>query len=721
MRSFIVISCFFSFFVLIFFSCKNAKKKSIEDSYFGQVIEDSFRNLEDQESNDVKQWLQEQNTITESYLNSVPQQKLLVEKQIAYDQKNKYSISQVNFTGNGLIFFLKQKAGENVSKLYYRKGSNSSGIELFDPKNFNPKSTDKYQVNYIKPNWDGSKILVSLIKNGDENSKMFVLDVKTKEKLSGVLKNGNPSAGIGGVQWLPDNSTLYYTYLPNADKNSSIAYLNSKAIIYKTGSELNQIKDVFSKENNPNLDIKPEDFPTININNSNFKYAVGIISGATQFRDSYYLPIEELSKGEQNWKTFFKKEHKIKSHTFYGDNDIIFLTARNATNFKICKTSFSSKNFDNPEVIIPEKKDEVIKSLVVTSKGIFFSTVINGVIAKFYRYHQGKETEIMLPKPSGNIKLSIKGQDVVVSLKGWLSKTQRYLFNENTNSLEPYDLFPNSGDNDNFDDLTVEELTVKGHDGEEIPLSLIYKKGLKKDGSNPILLRSYGAYGLSMVPSPYYPFFLYAREGGIYAVAHVRGGGEKGDSWHRAGYKTTKPNTWKDLISCTEYLINNNYTSKGKVAIWGGSAGGIGVGRALTEKPNLYGAAIISRGILNTVRIEAGINGANSAKEFGTIKDSTEFRGLYEMDSYHHIKDNTLYPATLITTGMNDSRVPPWQSFKFAARLQEANKSRNPILLKTEFDSGHGLQSTKNKEFETMAITLSFALMQTGHPDYQPE
>jgi len=363
----------------------------------------------------------------------------------------------------------------------------------------------------------------------------------------------------------------------------------------------------------------------------------------------------------------------------------------------------------------------VIKYLAVTSKGIFYSTVKNGVVARLFRYYKGEEKEIALPKPSGNIKLAKKGQDIIVSLKGWLSKTQRYTFDEETNSLTPYNIFSDNGHNDNFDDLTIEEVTVKGHDGVEIPLSLVYQKSLKKDGTNPILMRSYGAYGSSMVPSLYYPFLLYVQEGGIYAVAHVRGGGEKGDAWRQGGYKTTKPNTWKDIISCTEYLINNNYTSKRKIAIWGGSAGAVGVGRALTEKPDLYGAAILSRGILNTVRIEAGINGANSAKEFGTIKDSIEFRGLYNMDAYHHIKDNTSYPATLVTTGMNDSRVPPWQSFKFAARLQEANTSKNPILLKTEFDSGHGLQSTKNRGFETMATALSFALRHTGHPDYQPE
>ncbi|SHJ47559.1 prolyl oligopeptidase family serine peptidase [Aquimarina spongiae] len=706
---------------LLSFGCQKVQKEVVHDSYFGQVIQDPFRNLEYLENKDVLQWIHKENSVTTSYLNTIPKQQDLIDQQIAHDQKNKYFISRLNYTPNGMVFFLKQTANENRAKLYYKKNTDSSEVELFNPKDFDPQSKDEYQISYIKPSWDGSKIVVSLIKNGDENATMFVLDVKTKKKLSGSLTNGIPSGGVGGVQWLADNTTLYYTYFPNINNKSSSTYLNGKAILYKTGTDFSQIKDVFSTKNNPDLGLKSEDFPTLSINNSNFKYVIGIVSGATQFQDAFYLPTKQLFEKEQPWKPLYKKEHKVKTHDFIGENDIIYLTAQNAPNFKICKTSFTSKNFDHPEVLITEKKDEVIKYLTVTSKGIFYSTVKNGVIARLFRYHKGEEKEITLPKPSGDIKLAKNGQEIIISLKGWLSKTQRYTFDEETNSLVPYNIFPDNGHENNFADLTIEEVTVKGHDGVEIPLSLIYQRDLKKDGTNPILMRSYGAYGSSMIPTAYYPFLLYVREGGIYAVAHVRGGGEKGDAWRNGGYKTTKPNTWKDIISCTEYLITNNYTSKRKIAIWGGSAGAVGVGRALTERPDLYGAAILSRGILNTVRIEAGINGANSAKEFGTIKDSIEFRGLYNMDAYHHIKDNTSFPATLVTTGMNDSRVPPWQSFKFAARLQEANTSKNPILLKTEFDSGHGLQSTKKRGFETIATALSFALRHTGHPNYQPE
>lgn len=707
--------------IVIFISCNNNTtliSKTTKDTYYGQVIEDPYQYLENVKDSTVLNWANKLNLETEQVLLNIPNRKHLIEQQEIYDKKRNFVIYKPHITDNDQIFYLKRNSNSNVSKLYYKQSIDSEEIVLFDPQNYNLDSKIEYQINYFKPNWDGSKVVISVNKNEDEYSQMVILDVETKTILPERIGNCNPT-GIGGVQWLPDNKSFSYVHIPNTNQKTKNTTLNTKAVIYTLGTDPKNFKEILSKENNPKIAIKPEDFPLLAIDHADTKYASGIIADATPYFDSYYTSVSKLYDKKQNWKLLFKKKQKIKMYFIVNDS-LVYLTSNNASNFKICKTSILTPDFDNPEVLIKEKKEEIIKYFVTTDKGLFFSTVVNGVQAKLYRFHKGEEIEIPLPKPSGDVKLFNKGDDVLVAIKGWLSKTERYLYNFETNTLDRYDLFPDSF-KDPFDDLMIEEATVTSHDGEEVPLSLVYKKGTKLDGSTPVLMRGYGAYGVSMVPNAYYPFLLYAREGGIYALAHVRGGGEKGDAWYKGGHKATKPNTWKDLIACTEYLINNKYTSKGKVAIWSGSAGGILVGRAITERPDLFSAAIIDRGMLNTIRLENGINGANSAKEFGTVKDSIEFKGLLEMDAYHHIKDNTEYPATLITTGMNDTRVPPWQSMKFAARLQEANSSSNPILLKTEFDSGHALQFTKKTEFEMMADALSFAFWQTGHPKYQPK
>jgi prolyl oligopeptidase len=203
------------------------------------------------------------------------------------------------------------------------------------------------------------------------------------------------------------------------------------------------------------------------------------------------------------------------------------------------------------------------------------------------------------------------------------------------------------------------------------------------------------------------------------AIAHVRGGGELGDEWHKAGQKTTKPNTWKDLIACTEYLINEKYTSPKNVAIYSASAGGILVGRAMTERPDLFAAVVPAVGCMNTLRGENSPNGPVNVPEFGTSADSVECMALIEMDSYLHLQDGEEYPATLVTAGMNDPRVIAWQPAKFAARLQAANASEAPVLFLPDYDAGHGMGDTKSKHFESLSDVLSFALWQTGAEGFQ--
>jgi prolyl oligopeptidase len=272
-----------------------------------------------------------------------------------------------------------------------------------------------------------------------------------------------------------------------------------------------------------------------------------------------------------------------------------------------------------------------------------------------------------------------------------------------------------------YEGLVVEEILVPSHDGEEVPLSIIYREGTSLDGTAPTMIYGYGAYGISETPGFGPGFLLWAHEGGILTVAHVRGGGEKGYAWYEAGKKTTKPNTWKDLIACAEYLVDNRYASPGHIAINGGSAGGILIGRAMTERPDLFAAAIPEVGVMNPLRAEETPNGPVNAAEFGTVQDSVEALALMEMDSYLKLRDGTDYPATLVTAGMNDPRVIAWQPAKFAARLMAANASENPILLWVDFESGHGIGNTKSKQFESAADRLAFGLWRTGHPGFEFE
>lgn len=338
-----------------------------------------------------------------------------------------------------------------------------------------------------------------------------------------------------------------------------------------------------------------------------------------------------------------------------------------------------------------------------------------------YKYANNTTEEIKLDTTYGNLTLSAKSSnhaELWISAQGWTTNNKRY---EYKNGILTNKHLNNSLENEIPNDIVVEEIEIDGHDGEKIPLSLIYNKNIKKNSQNIVMMDSYGSFGISMRPSFSLRRLLWVMEGGIYAIAHVRGGGEKGDTWHKGGYKATKPNTWKDFISCAEFLIKNKYTSSKKIAIWSGSAGGILIGRAITDRPNLFTVAVVEFGSLNIIRSIVHANGDNIAKEFGSIKDPKEFKNLLEMDAYQHIKEKERYPATLLTAGLNDPRVPVWNTIKFGARLQKANTSNKPNFLLIDSESGHAKDDPKLKEFERYANILSFALWQTKHPDYQPK
>jgi prolyl oligopeptidase len=260
-----------------------------------------------------------------------------------------------------------------------------------------------------------------------------------------------------------------------------------------------------------------------------------------------------------------------------------------------------------------------------------------------------------------------------------------------------------------------------GHDGVKIPLSIIYKKGLKRNGSAPMLLEAYGAYGIKLDPVFISRWLPWMDVGGVFAVGHVRGGGELGEDWHLAGQKLTKPNTWRDTISCAEYLISQNYTSKRTLAVIGGSAGGITVGRFMTERPDLAAVVIDQVGVSDALRSEFSPNGPPNIPEFGTVTNEVGFKGLYAMDAYQHVKDGVKYPSVLLSTGLHDPRVSSWEPTKMTARLQAATASKNPVLLRVEADAGHGIGSTRAQRDQETADVMAFILCRTGNPGYQPK
>jgi len=694
-----------------------AQVKPVEDVYFGMKISDPYRYMENLKDITVQQWLKQQSDYTRGILNSIPGRQKLIDKMFEFDKRKSSQISYLIITDNDRYFYLKTTPNDETGKLFYRDGFDGKETLLFDPDKYSADTTQKYVISSVSPSIDGSKVAFDVAPNGSESSVLLTMDVRNLKLYSETIDRcwgASPS-------WLPDNECFLFNRLQSADVHDMNRELDSKTYLHIVGTDPEMDKEILSRAKYPELGIKPEDIPIV-IYDKESHYFFGILATVDNRLNVFFTSATSISKGKIDWKQLFKPADEVYNF-LTTDKDIYVYTPKDATNYKIVKISLKNPDLANAIVIVPEDPYAKLASFGLTSEGLYYTLSKNGVEEKLYHLVFGadKAAELKLPFAAGSISLSTKGprfSDVWTNISGWTSDYQRYryLFPENTFKLENLSA---TAEYPEYADLVVEELMVPSHDGVEVPLSLIYKKDMVKNSGNPAFMIGYGAYGYSINPFFSPELLLWTDEGGILAVAHVRGGSELGNSWYKAGYKTTKPNTWKDLISCAEYLVKEKYTSAQKMVISGGSAGGILIGRAMTERPDLFAAAIPEVGCLNPLRAEESPNGPINTPEFGTVKDSLECMALLEMDSYHHIKDGVKYPATLITAGMNDPRVIAWEPAKFAARLQAANASDKPVLFWVDFEAGHGIGNTKTKSFESLADILSFAFWQTGHPDFK--
>jgi len=696
-----------------------AKVKPVEEVYFGVEVNDPYRYMENLEDEYVKQWFKAQADYTRAKLNSIPKRQFLIDKMYEFDKRRKARYSSPRITENDLFFFLKTNPDEETGKLYYRYGDDEEEPEclLYDPQTFSPDTTQEYVISGFIPSYDGSKIAIGVAPNGSESTILLTMDVKNRKLFPEQIDR----CWWMALSWLPDGSAYLYNRLQPGSFHDKDRQKNSKVYLHVVGTDPATDKEIFSREKYPELDIKEEDIPFVDYN-KDAKYIFGFIASVDNRLNVFYASANELYKEKIAWKRLFEPKNEV-----YGfdatEEELYIFTPKNAPNFKLLKTSLKNPDLENAQVVIPEPVQENLTSCCLTKDGIYYTTTKNGVEARLFHlpYDSKDPEEIELPFPAGRVSLLSKGfkyDALWVTINGWTKDYHfyRYMPESKEFILKNASVIPEYPE---YSDLVVEELMIPSHDGVKVPLSLIYKKGMKKNGENRILIFGYGAYGHSMNPFFSSNFLLWTHEGGILAIAHVRGGGELGDKWHKGGFKTTKPNTWKDLIACTEYLIKEKYSLSERIAITGGSAGGILVGRAMTECPDLFAAAIPSVGCLNTLRAEESPNGPVNVPEFGTVKDSVECMALLEMDAYLHLEKGTEYPATLVTAGMNDPRVIAWQPAKFAAKLQAYNASENPILFWVDYESGHGIGDTKSKAFESLADELSFSLWRTGHPGYQ--
>lgn len=693
--------------------------KSVSETYFGKNIVDNYRYVENSEDSLVQKWFKQSNVEAREILDNISGRNEFVEQFIEFEKRKTFSVTLLTITEDDFYFYVKKIDEDKTGKLYCKKGEKGKETLLFDPINYKKETGNDYSITYLKPSWDNKTVALSFSKNGEEISEIAFLDTVSKTLLPEVITHCWP-AELAGINWLYDNSGIVYINIPVIDTKSENYILNTESVIYKLGDSPDKHKVILSKKNNPEIKIEPADFPVIDKLNLKDNYILGTLSGAAVYIDYYYAGIEELNNEKINWKLLFKKDEGFINPIIIND-DLYCLSSKDASNFKIIKTSIINPDFKSAEIIVKEDKNESIDDYVITKDGLFYTTTKNGVEAKLYFVSNNKTKQIDLPIKAGNIKISTnnKYNDFFwVTISGWLNSKRQFRYDVTKNQFIEDNNSPNVTYPE-FDDLVVEEIEIPSYDGVLIPVSIIHKKDFKKNKKNYVLMSGYGSYGVSMSPR-FQPIILsWVMNDGLYIVPHVRGGGEKGDAWHNEGFKNKKANTWKDFIATAEYLIKEKITTNKKIAILSGSAGAILVGRAITDRPDLFKVMICYNGMLNPLRINEAPNGPNNMKELGSPEIKEEFDMLYDIDSYHHLKKGVKYPACLISVGMNDARVAPWMSGKFVAKLQSATTSKNPILFAVDYNTGHGLDNSNLQLYNDYADEFAFAFWQMGHPKFK--
>jgi prolyl oligopeptidase len=484
--------------------------------------------------------------------------------------------------------------------------------------------------------------------------------------------------------------------------------------LHQLGHDPEQDMVVFARGVNSNVEIAREDIPFITTSSSS-DWMIGMVThGVLNELTLYAAPWSMISEPATcSWTKIADIEDAVTDFAFIGDT-IYLKTHKDAPRYKVIVTSLKAPDLAHATVAVPGS-NVVIQQLFI-AENYLLTRDLDGGITRMRRLplHGGSLEEVALPF-AGSLTgvASISSSPIVLlQLTSWTISPRIYLYDSAENVVQDSGwLAPSPID---FSAIETREVQVPAKDGVLIPLSIISKKGLERDGNNPTLLTGYGSYGLTIDPTFLPTMLTWYERGGVYAVAHIRGGGEYGEEWHKAGQKLNKQNTIDDFIACAEYLIAQKYTQPERLAGEGTSAGGIPSGGSLVKRPDLWAVMVIRVGVTNVLRFEVSENGPPNVPELGSVNTEDGFKGLMIMDAYHKVKDGIRYPAVLLTTGLNDPRVVVWQATKITARLQEASSSGRPILLRIEEQGGHGMGSTKLQVEAELADKLAFLLEQMG-------
>jgi prolyl oligopeptidase len=656
----------------------------------------------------VKGWSDAQNQRTRQYLDDLPD-RTAVEKQLtewyAKTSPNYYSL----VSRPRLLFALKFQPPKQQPLLVTLASADDVKSEkvVLDPNVLDTKGTTA--IDWFVPSRDGRRVAVSLSSGGSEDGTLHFYETATGKSLPDTIAHVQyPTAG-GSAAWNVDGTGIYYTRFPRKGERPD-PDLNFYQQIYFHKLGTPDTEDTYSIG---------KDFPRIAEialqASHEGKYILATVANGDGGEFAHHL----LGPGGK-WKQITQFSDQIKLARL-GRDDALYLVSRaGAPRGKILRLPLEVPELKNAAEIVAAG-EAVIEQIVPTSDALYVGDLRGGPY-QIRRFDLNGKSQTTIPVPQISAVQEMLALEEGSLLFRDVSYTEPAAWFQCPNGkTEPVKTALRSTSPVSFADIEVRREFATSKDGTKVPLNILFRKGIKRDGNNPTLLYAYGGYGISMSPNFDFTRRLWFDRGGVYVVANIRGGGEFGEEWHKAGNLTNKQNVFDDFAAAAEYLVKENYTRRDRLAIQGGSNGGLLMGAMMTQHPDLFRAVVSSVGIYDMLRVELAPNGAFNVTEFGTVKDADQFKALYAYSPYHHVVDGTNYPAVLMMTGANDGRVAPYHSRKMTARLLEANKSDNPILLRTSSAAGHGIGTALSERIKQSADIYAFLFAQLGMAKEMPK
>jgi prolyl oligopeptidase len=703
-----------------------AAVKPVTETFFGQAVTDPYRYMEDVKDPEVVAFMRGQGEFARKALDAIPARKAMLDR-ISVLSEAGDSITGVQVAGEGAnprVFYYKLATGQSARKLYVRDGFAGAERLMFDPAAISQPGL-RYAIDSYFASPDGKYIAVGVAAGGSEDTSLRIVDVAAGRETGVVIDR----VGFADqTTWLPDGKGFFYNRLPLPKAGEPRnRYLHSTVYRHLLGRAVEQDEAVFGPGLDASIKFADIDIPAVRMSGDG-KSLIGKVQHGDLNDISIYVAQTGAFNKPQAWKKAVDPHDEVTAYAAT-DHALYLLTHKDAPRYKVVRTGLRAPEFAKATTIVPHG-DTVIRQMAIALDALYIRELSGGV-DRLQRlnfsqsvFSGGKLEFVRLPFDLAIRQMitNPKRSGALLRLEGWTEAPRYVNIEERSGNLIDTHLHPKS--KVDFADIDEVRFMVTAKDGTKVPLSLMYKRGTTLNGANPTLLRAYGAYGITQSPTFSPTALAWLERGGIIGTCHVRGGGEFGEAWHKGGQKLNKPNTWRDLIACSEYAIERKFTRKEKLAIQGGSAGGITVGRALTERPDLFAAVVPAVGVLDALRAEFTPNGPPNIPEFGSVKTEDGFKGLLAMSSLHQVKDGTRYPAVLLMHGVNDPRVEVWHSAKMAARLQAATANvadANPVLMRLDYDAGHGVGSSRNQRNAEQADIYSFLLWQFGDAAFQPK